>query len=134
VKSYYKVLYSPIQFSFPWKSIWKVKIPLRVVFFVWLATLRKILTLNNLRQRNIIAIEWCYMCKSCGESIDNLFLHCMVATKLWNTILQMFGVVWVMLTDVGELEVAKGQPVVDANLANGSVVFDVVFMEGTECT
>jgi hypothetical protein len=74
------------------------------------------------------------VCKSCGESIDNLFLHCMVATELWNTILQMFGVVWVMPTDVGELEVAKGQPVVDANLANGSVVFDVVFMEGTEYT
>jgi hypothetical protein len=36
--------------------------------------------------------------------------------------------------DVGELEGAKGQPDVDADLANGSVVFDVVSMEGTECT
>jgi hypothetical protein len=35
--------------------------------------------------------------------------------------------------DVEELEGTKGQPVVDANLANGSVVFDVMFMEGTEC-
>jgi hypothetical protein len=36
--------------------------------------------------------------------------------------------------DVGELEGAKGQSDVDANLANGSVVFDVMSMEGTECT
>jgi len=34
VKSYYKVLSSPIHSSFPWKSIWKVKVPPRVVFFV----------------------------------------------------------------------------------------------------
>jgi hypothetical protein len=44
VKSYYKVLSSPIQSSFPWKSIWKVKVPPRVAFFVWTATLGKILT------------------------------------------------------------------------------------------
>jgi len=48
VKSYYKVLSSPIQFSFPWKSIWKVKVPPRVAFFVWIAALGKILTLDNL--------------------------------------------------------------------------------------
>jgi hypothetical protein len=27
VKSYYKILSSPIQSSFPWKSIWKVNVP-----------------------------------------------------------------------------------------------------------
>ncbi|XP_062164997.1 uncharacterized protein LOC133871585 [Alnus glutinosa] len=34
---------------------------------------------------------------------------------------------------VGELEGVNGQPVVGADLENGSIVFDVVFMEGTEC-
>lgn len=33
------------------------------------------------------------MCKNCGESIDHLFLHCRIATELWSTILQLFGVV-----------------------------------------
>jgi hypothetical protein len=36
--------------------------------------------------------------------------------------------------DVGELEGANGQPVVGADLENGFVMFDVVSMEGTECT
>jgi hypothetical protein len=87
VKSYYNVSFVPIHSSFPWKSIWKVKVPSRVAFFVWMTTLGKILTLDNLRKRNIIVMEWCYMCKTCGESIDHLFLHCMVATELWSTIL-----------------------------------------------
>jgi hypothetical protein len=93
VKSYYKVLSIPIQSSFPWKSIWKVKVPLRVAFFVWTATLGKNLTLYNLRKRNIIVMEWCYMCKTSGESIDHLFLHCKVVTELWSTLLQLFGCV-----------------------------------------
>jgi hypothetical protein len=33
------------------------------------------------------------MCKTFEKSIDHLFLHCMVATELWSTILQLFGVV-----------------------------------------
>jgi hypothetical protein len=81
---------------FPWKSIWKVKVLPRMAFFVWTATLGKILTLDNLRERNIIVMEWCYMCKTSEESIDHLFLHCMVDTELWSMILQLFGVVWVM--------------------------------------
>jgi hypothetical protein len=34
----------------------------------------------------------------------------------------------------GELEGAKGQSDVDSDLANGSIVLDVVCMEGIECT
>jgi len=98
-----KVLSSPIQSSFPWKSIWKVKVLPRMSFFVWTATLRKILTLDNLRKRNIIVMEWCYMCKISGESIDHLFLHYMVAIELWRTIMQMFGVEWVMPRSVKDM-------------------------------
>jgi len=103
VKSYYKILSSPIQSSFPWKSIWKVNVPPRVAFFVWTATLGKTLTLDNLRKRNIIVMDWCSMCKTAGESIDHLFLHCMVATKLWRTILHLFGVEWVMPGSVKDM-------------------------------
>jgi hypothetical protein len=35
---------------------------------------------------------------------------------------------------VRELERAKGKPNVDTDLANGSIVFDVMCMEGTEWT
>jgi hypothetical protein len=35
---------------------------------------------------------------------------------------------------VGELEGAKGQSVVDTDLVHGSIVFDVVCIEGTKCT
>uniref|UniRef100_A0A2N9HT72 Reverse transcriptase zinc-binding domain-containing protein n=1 Tax=Fagus sylvatica TaxID=28930 RepID=A0A2N9HT72_FAGSY len=54
VKSYYQVLSSPGDGLFPWKSIWKVKVPPRVAFFSWTAALWKILTADNLRRRGLI--------------------------------------------------------------------------------
>lgn len=78
----------------------KVKAPPSVVFFVWMAILGKILTLDNLRKMNIIVMEWCCLCKICGESMDNLLLHCEVAIEL---IFQLFGVDWVMPRKVKDL-------------------------------
>jgi hypothetical protein len=57
VKSYYQVMVNPAPIIGPWKSIWKSKAPPRVAFFVWTAVLGKILTLNNLRKKNIIVME-----------------------------------------------------------------------------
>jgi hypothetical protein len=48
VNSFYKVLTSQDGPSFPWRSIWGVKPPLRVAFFVWTTALEKILTHDNL--------------------------------------------------------------------------------------
>lgn len=36
------------------------------------------------------------MCKSNGESVDHLFLHCSVAMDFWYMVLGLFGVSWVM--------------------------------------
>jgi predicted P-loop ATPase/GTPase len=61
VKFYYQALSTLTQAFSPWKSTWKVKIPLRVAFFVWTASLGKILTLDSLRKRNIMVMGWCYV-------------------------------------------------------------------------
>ena len=49
VRSFYSAMIQPSH-SFPWKSVWKAKVPSRVVFFLWTATLGKILTIDNLRK------------------------------------------------------------------------------------
>ena len=103
VKSFYCCLSPSLSMSFPWKGIWKPKVPPRVTFFLWTAALGKVLTADNLRKRNIVIISWCCMCKKDGESIDHLFLHCEIAKELWNLILTLFGVHWVMPQSVREL-------------------------------
>ena len=96
VNDYYRILVGSTNFCFPWKSIWKQKIPFWVAFFVWIAALGKCMTIDNLRKRKIWILDWCYMCKCNGESVDHLFLHCPVAMDLWVMVLGLFGVSWVM--------------------------------------
>jgi hypothetical protein len=50
---------------------------------VWTAVHEKILTLDNLRKRGVLVVQWCCMCKRGGKFIDHLLLHCEVVRELW---------------------------------------------------
>ena len=43
------------------------------------------------------------MCKSNGELVDHLFLHCPIAMDLHFMVLGLFGVTWVMTHTILEL-------------------------------
>ena len=103
VSSYYQVLLGVCTQSFPWRSIWKQKVPSKVAFFVWTAALGTILTINNLRKKNMLILDWCYMCKSNGESVDHLLLHCSIVYKLWSMVFTLFGIHWAMPKTVVKL-------------------------------
>ena len=96
VIGYYSSFYPPTLVSFPWRMIWQLKVPPRVAFFSWSASLGKVLTTNNLRKRRVIVLDWCYMCKRCAESVDHLLLHCSIAWELWSLVFCLFGIQWAM--------------------------------------
>ena len=55
------------------------------------------------RTEKLLVIDWCCMCKRVGENMNHLLLHCIIARELWNMVLSLFGVFWVMPKDVVEL-------------------------------
>ena len=81
----------------------RTKSPPRAVFFVWSAALEKILTLDNLRKKQVVVINRCCMCKKDGELVDHLVLHCEVAHALWCNIFSRLGLPWVMPSCVLDL-------------------------------
>lgn len=80
---------------------------LKVAFFVWTASLGKILTTDDLRKCQIIIIDWCHMCKNSGETVDHLLLHCKVARSLWNNLVNRVGLAWAM---PGKVEILYQAP------------------------
>jgi hypothetical protein len=105
VRSYYhalSILASYAGYHFSWKLIWRVKAHSIVVFFEWTTALGKIFTLDKLRKRNVIVVDWCCMCKKGEEFIDHL-LHCEVARELWSSHFHLFCADWVMPRRVREL-------------------------------
>ena len=96
VKDFYSRICPSPYVLFPWKIIWKAKVPPRIAFFSWTAALGKLLTIDNLRKRHLIIVDWCCLCKTSGESVDHLLLHCSLAWELWSMVFGLFGVCWVM--------------------------------------
>ena len=81
--SFYHALRGANGGLFPWKSIWCVKAPSRVSFFIWTAAWGRILTSDNLRHGYSMA-DWCCMCRCSREAVDHLLLHCRCAYELWS--------------------------------------------------
>ena len=92
-----------------------------------------VLTIDNLRKRKVWILDWCYLCKCNGESIDLFLLHCPV--DFWSMVLGLFGVSWVM-------PINCGAPCFQARSAWSSSkwsymdacspLFDVVSLEGNK--
>ncbi|WMV12818.1 hypothetical protein MTR67_006203 [Solanum verrucosum] len=80
----------------PWKLIWKIKVPLKVACFTWLVIRRACLTHEVLQRRGIQICSKCYMCGQKTEVNGHLFLHCKIATDLWNMFVFILGVNWTM--------------------------------------
>ena len=99
---YYKIRGTSLS-CFPWKGIWKVKVPKRVAFFMWTAAHGRILTLDDLMLRGLPLANRCCMCCCSVESVDHLLIHCPVAYSLWVHMLQAFGIQRVMSGSVVSL-------------------------------
>ena len=89
---YHRSLIYMADMSFLLRSIWTPK----VAFFTWTAALSKILMIDNLRRRSLVAIDCCYMCKCRGEIVDNLLFHRPIAIELWSMEFGLFGIYWIM--------------------------------------
>ena len=96
MSSYYQALLGVCNQSFPWRSIWKPKVPSNVAFYFWTIALGTILTNDNLRLKKVWILDWCYMCKRNGESVDLLLLHCPITFEMRSMVFTLFGIYWVM--------------------------------------
>ena len=80
--------------NWPWKHIWRSKLPTKVMCFSRTAHRDAILTQDNLCRRNFHLVNRCNMCRNNSQSVNHLFLHCSVEADIWNMFLAVFGISW----------------------------------------
>ncbi|WMV34161.1 hypothetical protein MTR67_027546 [Solanum verrucosum] len=86
----------------PWKLIWKIKLPPKIICFCWTALYEACLTQDNLYKRKHVIVNGCYLCQKAAESNRHFFLHCTVTANLWNMFYSLFGLSWVMPHSIKE--------------------------------
>lgn len=71
-------------------AVWKLFIPPRVQFFLWLVTKNKVLTRDNVNKRVKLDNLECLFCAE-EESTIHLFFDCCVAKQVWNDLNEISG-------------------------------------------
>jgi hypothetical protein len=64
-------------------AVWRLKVPPRVHFFLWLLSKNKVLTRDNLSIRRKVDDPSCLFCCE-TETVNHLFFECAVAKQLWS--------------------------------------------------
>ncbi|KAH1193273.1 Histone-lysine N-methyltransferase ATX5 [Glycine max] len=86
-KSTYRLCMNPSTTSSDrkiFKTIWKLKIPPRVVIFCWRLLKNRLPTKDNLLRRNVITQEAnCPLCGCVQEDVGHLFFNCNLTKGLW---------------------------------------------------
>jgi hypothetical protein len=66
-------------------SFWKLKIPPKIHFFLWLVVHNKIITRYNLVKRQSVDNLTCAFCNEI-ETCNHLFFDCVIAKAVWDEV------------------------------------------------
>ena len=64
--------------------IWKVKLPLKILTFIWKLLHDSLPVFEVLNNRGITVSSKCLICNEDEESINHLFMHCPFARAIWH--------------------------------------------------
>lgn len=93
-----------MKMEWPWKQIWKIKIPHKVSGFTWQEIRRACLTHDVLQRRGTQSCSRCCMCGKEAEVNRYLFLHCKRVVNLWDMFICVLRVNWVMPRTTSDIQ------------------------------
>ncbi|KAF7844182.1 ribonuclease H [Senna tora] len=66
-----------------WKAIWKLKLPFRIIMFLWRVLNNNLSACSVLKNHHMSLEDVCLACGENGESLNHIFLHCPFARVVW---------------------------------------------------
>ncbi|KAJ4761061.1 RNA-directed DNA polymerase (reverse transcriptase)-related family protein [Rhynchospora pubera] len=72
------------------KKIWKLKIPPRMVIFLWQMLQNRIATIDTLKKRGWVLTNICYLCRTNEESVQHLFNECLFTQQAKQKLLSSY--------------------------------------------
>lgn len=66
-----------------WNQIWRLRVEVRVKFFIWIVFLHERLLTNFQKSKMRIGSSWCVHCETEVETILHVLRDCPIAMALW---------------------------------------------------
>lgn len=105
-------------------SVWSLKIPLRVQYFLWLVIKNRALARDNLAKRRKVDDDACLYCAE-KESIFHVFFECAVAKQCWEVMSVMVGHrIGEIMFEVGKMWLCNKRFCLD-NMISSAVIWSV---------
>jgi hypothetical protein len=71
-------------------AVWKLIVPPRAHFFLWLLSMNKSLTRDNVEKRKKIDSNSCLFCNE-KDTVNHLFFEYAAAQKIWEEVSEILG-------------------------------------------
>lgn len=75
----------------PWERIWKLWVPPKCAFFMWLAAHNRCWTSDRLERTNLPHPEACVLCDQERETLYRLLVSCLFSCQFWFFFLSQMG-------------------------------------------
>ena len=73
------------------RELWKTRAPPKVKFFRWLAFHGRLWTADRRRRHGLQDCDACVLCGQASETVEHLFLGCVLARQVWYLLLSPLG-------------------------------------------
>lgn len=90
-RSAYDALMQSSLFFEPWERIWKLWVPPKCAFFMWLAAHNRCWTSDRLERTNLPHPEACVLCDQERETLYRLLVSCLFSCQFWFFFLSRMG-------------------------------------------
>lgn len=76
----------------PWKMIWRFKIPYKTVCFFILVLVRGISNSRQPSYKGLSTTFQMYLCTEQTKTINHMFLHCTCTNQMWSIFINLSGI------------------------------------------
>lgn len=113
-------------------TLWAIKVPPRVLFFLWLLFNNRSLTRDNLAKRKKIEDKTCLFC--CEEEfVQHLFFDCVVVKQCWHIMAHILHIrIEENLIDIGKYWLSPKKYIV-VNIVTSTVLWTVWKLRNEIC-
>lgn len=67
-----------------WSTIWKLKLPMKIITFIWKVLHNGLQVKSTLKSRGIASEPACPLCNEDDETLSHLFLYCQFSRAVWH--------------------------------------------------